>query len=154
MPALVISAAFLICLIPGPAAATPPTSVALSYDQLSSVLSVTINHPILGFPNHYIKEVKLTVNEIVVNDSIYTGQASDIITYTYPLVLSPGDIVGATAVCSISGSKTGTFIMPGSTAPAMPESDQPAAPPTQKASASVFTILAGIGILLMIRKSG
>jgi len=151
-PALMLSAVLFICLIPVPAAATPPSSVVLSYDQLSSVLSVTITHPILGIQNHYIKEVKLTVNNNVVNDSIYTGQTSDIVTNTYLLALRPGDVVEATAVCSIGGSGTGKFIMPGPTATVPAGSVQPAETSMQKASVSMITIAASIGILLVIRK--
>ncbi len=153
-PALLLSAVLLICIIPVPAAATPPSSVVLSYDQASSVLSVTITHPILNIPEHYIKEVKLTVNGNAVNDSSYTGQASDIVTYTYPLALRPGDLVEATAVCSIAGSGTGKFILPGPAANAPAGPDQPAAAPTQKASAPAITAVAGLGIILTIRRAG
>lgn len=153
-PALVLSAVLLACCIPVPAAATPPTAVVLSYDQSSSVLSVAITHPILNIPNHYIREVKLAVNDRIVNDSAYTGQVSDTVTYTYPLALRPGDVVEATAVCSLAGSGTGQFLMPGPTAAAPAGPDQPAAVPTQKASAPVLAAVAGIGVLLMIRKRG
>jgi hypothetical protein len=152
-PAFLLAAVLLAVIIPVPAAATPPSSVVLSYDQGSSVLSVTITHPILNIPHHYINEVKLKVNDQLVNDSAYTGQATDTVTYTYPLALRPGDTVEATATCSLAGSRTGKFTMPGpAAAPAV--SDPPAAAPTQKASASLITIVAGIGILLAIRKRG
>jgi hypothetical protein len=153
-PALLLSAVLLAGIIPVPAAANPPSAVVLSYNQFSSVLSVTITHPIRNFKNHYIREVNLTVNGNVVNDSTYTGQASDTVTYTYPLALRPGDVVEATAVCSIAGSGTGKFIMPGPTATAPDASDQPAAAPTQKASAPVIAAVAGTGVLLAIRKRG
>ena len=151
-PALLLAAVLLICIIPVPAAATPPSSVVLSYDQGSSVLSATITHPILNIPNHYIKEVKLTVNGNVVNDSFYTGQAADIVTYPYPLALRPGDVVEATAVCSIAGSGTGKFIMPGPTATAPAGPGQPATAPTQKASAPVLAAVAGTGVLFAVRR--
>ena len=152
-PALLLAAVLLLALIPAPGTATSPSSVSLSYGQVSSDLSVTIDHPVLNIKNHYIREVQLTVNGKVVNDSTYTSQPSDTFTYTYPLALSPGNVVVATATCSLSGSGTGTFIMPGPTADARDRSDKPAAP-TQKASTAIITLVAGPGIILAIRRRG
>jgi hypothetical protein len=127
-----------------PATATPPGTVSLTYGQKTSDLDVTITHPVMGMQGHYINEVKLTVNGNVVNDSTYTSQPADTFTYTYPLALKPGDMVEATAICSLSGSGTGMFIMPGPTATM--KAGLPAA-----ATAPAFTALAGIGIVLAIR---
>jgi hypothetical protein len=148
---LPLAALLVLSLIVLPVAATPPSSVSLTFGQNTSDLSVTIVHPIMGMNGHYIKEVKLTVNGNVVNDSLYTSQPADTFTYTYPLALKPGDTVEATAICSLSGSGSGTFIMPGPTATAPGGPDQPAAP-TQKSPAAPITLVAGIWIVFAIRQ--
>jgi hypothetical protein len=148
---LLLAALLVLSLIVLPAAATPPGSVSLTYGQYTSDMSVTIVHPVMGMNGHYIKEVKLTVNGNVVNDSLYTSQPADTFTYTYPLSLKPGDTVEATAICSLSGSGSGTFIMPGLTATAPGGQGQPAVP-TQKSSAALITLVAGIGIVVAIRQ--
>jgi hypothetical protein len=140
---LPLAALLMFSLIVLPAAATPPGTVSLTYGQKTSVLEVTITHPVMGMKGHYIKEVKLTVNGNVVNGSAYTSQPVDTFTCTYPLALKPGDMVEATAICSLSGSGTGTFIMPGPTATM--QASLPAA-------VSAITALAGIGIVLTIRR--
>jgi hypothetical protein len=148
---LPLAALLVLSLLVLPAAATPPGSVSLAFGQNTSDLSVTIAHPVMGMNGHYIQEVKLTVNGNGVNDSMYTSQPADTFTYTYPLALKPGDKVEATAICSLSGSGSGTFIMPGLTATAPGGPGQPAVP-TQKSSAALITLVAGIGIVLVIRQ--
>ena len=146
---LPVALLLLLLLVAVPVAATPPSAMSLSYDQSSSELSVTITHPVMNIPGHYIKYVNLTVNGNVDNDSLYTSQPADTFTYMYPLVLRPGDLVEATATCSLSGSGTATFIMPGSTATA--PAGQPASP-TPKESLPVITTLAGIVAVFAIRR--
>jgi hypothetical protein len=141
----------VLSLIVLPAAATPPSSVVLAYSQKTSDLDVTITHPVMGMKEHYIKEVILTVNGNVVSDSAYTSQPDDTFTYTYPLALKPGDSVEATAICSLSGSGTGTFILPGPTATM--QAGLPAEAPA-RATVPPITALAGIGIILAIRRWG
>ena len=145
---LPLAALLVLSLMVLPAAATPPRTVSLSYGQNTSDLSVTIAHPVMGMKGHYISEVKLTVNKNVVNDSTYTSQPADTFTYTYPLALKPGDVVEATVICSLSGSGTGTFIMPGPTATM--QAGLPAAS-TPNASIPAVIALAGTGIVLAIR---
>ena len=141
---VLFSAIAALALLTGTAWANPPTAMAISYDQGTSDLSVSITHPAGGISGHYIKEVTLTVNGNVVNDSIYTSQPADEFTYTYPLLLKPGDVVVATATCSIAGTGSRTFIMPGPTA---------TEPVTEKASVPVVLSLAALAAVLALRRS-
>jgi hypothetical protein len=146
---LPLAAFLLLSFIVLPATATPPNTVSLTYGQETSDLDVTITHPVMSMQGHYIKEVKLTVNGNVVRDSQYTSQTADTFTYTYPLALTPGDLVEATVICALSGSGTGTFIMPGPTATM--QAGLPAAT-TARATVLAITALAGIGFALMVRR--
>nr|WP_321353227.1 hypothetical protein [uncultured Methanoregula sp.] len=148
-PALLLAGALLFLgLFAVPAAANPPSAMSLAYDPAVSVLSVTITHPPLGMNGHYIKEVAVSVNGNLVNDSVYTGQPSDTFTYTYPLALRPGDVAEVTATCSLSGSATRTYAMPAAGTPSS-QASQPAAP-TPKASAAIIPVAAGVGIALAL----
>jgi len=147
-PFLLPAAAVLACLllVALPASANPPKSVEISYDQLTSDLSVTIDHPAGGISGHYIKEVSLTVNGNMVSDSFYTSQPADVFTYTYPLSLKPGDVVVATATCSITGTGSRTFIMPGPTVTA--------AETEEKAPVPAAIPLAALAAALAFRRKG
>ena len=89
--------------------ATTPSSVDLAYDIGTQTLSVTISHPVADPNTHYIKTVEIKKNSqslIVYN---YTSQpTTSSFTYTYSVEALAGDVIEATATCSIIGSKSGS----------------------------------------------
>jgi hypothetical protein len=160
IPALLPLVLFLLLFVVVPASANPPADMALSYDPAVSMLSVTITHPVAGTNGHFIRDVKLTVNGNVANDSVYTGQPSDTFTYIYPMTLKPGETVEATASCSLFGSAARTYTMQAamagesvtSTASLAAPQSVPQVPSPTKTPVAVATVLAGALSGLLIRK--
>jgi len=144
---LVIAA--FVGLVVHPAAAHAPSDMSLSYNELSKELVVTITHQVPNPQAHYVREVRVTINGTVVNDSQYTSQpASDTFTYTYPVLPTPGDTIEVTASCSIAGSISRQMYMPGPTAT---PSGQPGTPPlTQKAALGIIPMLGALLVILGI----
>lgn len=144
VPVLLVSAVILLVILPLPAAATPPSSVTPSYNERTSALDLTIDHPVYGNPSHFIRHITVMVNGHVVDETEYTGQPSGVFTVTSTRVLRPGDIVEVTAECSLSGTGSGKFIMPGPTVAAEERGTEPSsAAPTRKSPLPVFLALAG-----------
>ena len=161
--ALLPAAFLLVIVLAAPASATPPSAMSLSYDPAGSVLSVSITHPSLNIPHHYIREVTITVNGAIANDSFYTSQPGGEFTYTYPLALRPGDVVETTAACSLSGSATRSFTVPGpaAVAPAGPagttasgRSQATAPAPAPKASVPAIAAAAAAALVAAFRRKG
>jgi hypothetical protein len=137
-------------LLAAPVSATPPSDMSISYNELSKDLQVTITHAVPNPRVHYIKEVIVTINGKVVNDSLYTSQPTlDTFTYTYPVVTVPGDEIEVTASCVLAGSLSRTLYNTGTMAPA--PSQAPEKPATQKATLGLVP-LAGAAAALLIRK--
>jgi len=103
----IIAGLALGCLLVAAAGATPPSAMSLAYDANARLLSVTITHASANTVVHYIKEVSVSLNGKVINDSHYTTQPDPSMwTYTYPVNAEPGDVLSATATCSLFGSAT------------------------------------------------
>lgn len=97
----------LACLLVASAGATPPSAMSLAYDADTHLLSVSITHASANTLVHYIREVSVSLNGRVINDSHYTTQPDPSMwTYTYPVTAQPGDVLSATASCSLFGSAT------------------------------------------------
>ena len=80
---------------------------------------MTVTHVVDDPAMHFVRKAEIRKNGETVISETYTGQPSkDTFTYRYPLILSPGDEIVATVECSIGGSATARFIMPGPTATA------------------------------------
>ena len=141
-----LAIAACIWLVVHPAAAHAPSDMSISYNELSEQLNVTITHQVPNPQAHYVREVRVTINSIVVNDSQYTSQpASDTFTYTYPVLPIPGDTIEVIAFCSITGSISRQMYMPGPTATSP---GQPGTPPLTPKSA--LEIIPMLGALLVI----
>jgi hypothetical protein len=135
-----------------PAAATPPSDVILSYNELSSELSVTITHPTADPATHYIREVVITVNGKTITDASYTSQPSkDTFTRTYHVQAKPGDDIEVTATCNIVGSKSSHLYVT-STAAATTTASGPAVPVTQKSAAGLAPVLGAAAVFLIRKK--
>ncbi len=111
--ACVLVAAILPVLFPAPVTANSPQEVVLSYDQAKQALEVRITHP-SSFPNaHYIKKVELKKNGQAVSVNEYRSQPEQAtFSYVYPVAVVQGDVLEATARCSIFGSKTEKLTVP------------------------------------------
>jgi hypothetical protein len=144
---LVIAAC--VWLVVHPAAAHAPSDMSISYNELSEQLNVTITHQVPNPQAHYVREVRVTVNGIVVNDSQYTSQpVSDTFTYAYPVLPMPGDTIEVTAFCSITGSISRQMYMPGPTATSPGQPGTPSL--TQKAALGIIPMLGAFLVILGI----
>jgi hypothetical protein len=140
-----------VCLLLAPVAAHPPSDMSVSYQEISRNLIVTITHQVPDLQNHYIKEVRVTINGKVVNDSFYTTQpTAGTFTYTYPVDTKTGDEIVVTATCSLAGSITRTLYNSGPL-PASPSGTM-ADPPATKASAGLLPLIGTAAGVLLFRK--
>ncbi|MDD5712571.1 MAG: hypothetical protein PHY31_07435 [Smithellaceae bacterium] len=95
---------------PGHAFAHAPKNVTLRYDAPTQTLMVTITHPSFLTHFHYIKRVQVKVNGGALQTFVYDGQPDvPTFTYSYRMVLAPGDNIEAQAFCSLFGNKTATL---------------------------------------------
>ena len=101
---------FLLATFAGPAAATPPSAVDLSFDKAAYVLTVTITHDTADVNTHYIYKVDIVKNGAAFNTSFYTSQPDPHkFTYRYEVPAQDGDILAATANCVVYGNLTTTL---------------------------------------------
>nr|WP_320160082.1 hypothetical protein [uncultured Methanoregula sp.] len=139
-----------------PAGATPPSDVILSYNELSSELSVTITHPVVDPTTHYIREVVITDNGKTITDASYTSQPTkDTFTRTYPIQAKPGDDIEVTAACNLAGSRSSHLYVTTTAGPAVTASGSAMPvnqPTTQKAAAGLAPVL-GAAAILLVRKN-
>ena len=111
--------AILLFVMIGTAAAHSPSRLQLAYSEQTGEVVMTVTHVVDDPATHFVRKAEIRKNGETVISETYTGQPSkDTFTYRYPLILSPGDEIVATAECSIGGSATARFIMPGPTATA------------------------------------
>jgi hypothetical protein len=98
---------FLLATVAGPAAATPPSAVDLSFDKTAGVLTVSITHDSENTATHYIYKVEIKKNGAAYNTSLYTSQPdAHRFTYTYNVVAGDGDKIEVTASCVLFGFLT------------------------------------------------
>jgi hypothetical protein len=140
-----------LCIFTSPVAAHPPSDMAISYNELSRTLSVTITHKVPNPQVHYIREVLVTINGKTVNDSLYSSQPTGTtFTYTYPVDTKTGDEIAVTATCVIGGSATSTLYNTGTLSP-MPSGTM-ADPAPASASTGLFPIIGTSALVLLFRK--
>jgi hypothetical protein len=98
---------FLLAAFAGPAAATPPSAVDLSFDKTTGVLNISITHDSENIATHYIYKVEIKKNGAAYNTSMYTSQPdAHRFTYTYTVLAADGDTIEVTASCVLFGSLT------------------------------------------------
>lgn len=92
------------------ASAHAPAALYPTYKE--GTLTVYIDHPSDDPNTHYIKTVTVIVNDVEVLNKTYTSQQLDdakgMVTYSYTVKASDGDVISVTAECSIDGSITET----------------------------------------------
>ena len=152
--ALVLLAAITLTVFP--AAAHSPSDIQLSYNDAAKELTVVITHPVPDPQSHYIRNVKVKVNDVVSVDMDYKSQpAQDRMTYTYSVPLNNGDTIRVTATCNQGPSLTKTMDITSPSAAAATVSGytvEPAPPLTTgtPAPAPVTTQKSALGILPVI----
>ncbi len=92
-----------------PVQAHPPSEVMLSYDQDNQTLNVAVLHKVSSPSGHYVVQVDIFKNGEKILSSDYRSQpsTSDPFTYSYAVNATSGDVLKATAFCSIAGSRSG-----------------------------------------------
>jgi hypothetical protein len=108
----------LVCLMAlspaRPVMATTPSNVDISYVYETSTLLVEIMHATTNMETHYIARIEVRVNSVLNQSRDYTSQPnlvglSD--SFSVPAVI--GDVISATAICSVSGQLTDTITLTG-----------------------------------------
>lgn len=111
---LVTLALILLVCLGGLAAAHPPSRLDLAYHEETGMLEVAITHDVADPMTHFVQEVAIRKNGMVLGEETYTSQPSEnLFTYRYPVVLAPGDEVTAIADCNLFGTITGRISIPG-----------------------------------------
>ena len=155
---LLLAVAATLCLLAMPALANAPSDIHMDYDKSTAQLTVTITHPVADPATHYIENIKINKNGLIVIDNDYKNQpASDTFSYTYPVTVSGGDTIRVTARCVLGGSSEGVFTMPTPFATAPPTIPQttvpPAIPPsppaTQQSPIGLLPFIGAAAFLLM-----
>ena len=159
--AFVVLAAIALTVFP--TAAHSPSDIQLSYNDAAKELTVVITHPVPDPQSHYIRNVKVKVNDVVSVDRDYTSQPSgDRVTYTCSLPLNKGDTIRVTATCSQGPSLTKTMDIESPSAaaaavsgysvePAPPlaaEAPVPAPVTTQKSALDLLPVIAAAAFVL------
>jgi glucose/arabinose dehydrogenase len=106
----------LLFMLAFPAAAHPPSQVSLNYDSLNQTLKVTTTHTVSNPSSHYVMKIAVEKNGAEVINKEYTSQpTSSTFSYDYPINASKGDVLKATAYCSIAGSTSAEITVVGDT---------------------------------------
>jgi len=158
LPALILLL-LIFTVLPSPTRAHAPADVKLDYNIAEQTLSVTVTHSVLT-PDHYVKKIELKKNADLFLTEDYTSQpTTSTFTYTYDVTVGDGDVLEATAYCSLYGSKTERITVaapspvysPSPTAPLTPLPTAPPSPSPTPASTPGFDVLFALsGVLAAI----
>ncbi|PKN52597.1 MAG: hypothetical protein CVU55_04995 [Deltaproteobacteria bacterium HGW-Deltaproteobacteria-13] len=95
--------------------ANAPQDVKLEYDAPTQNLAVTITHNSASSGFHYIKNIEIKKNSVVLSTGKYDSQPAGTFTYNYKVSAAAGDKLEVTATCNIFGSKTAAVTVSGTT---------------------------------------
>jgi hypothetical protein len=110
----------LIVTLALPAMAHSPARVNLDYDSQNQTLNVTTTHMVSNPSGHYVMKIVVEKNGTQVLTSEYKSQpASTTFSYDYPINATRGDVLKATAYCSITGSRSGQITVAEDAEPAL-----------------------------------
>ncbi len=103
-----LAAVMLLIMLALPVTAHPPAQVSLAYDSQNQSLNVTTTHVVSNPASHYVFKIAVQKNGEQVLTKEYTSQpTSSTFSYDYPINATKGDVLKATAYCSIAGSRSG-----------------------------------------------
>jgi len=106
LPALIFLL-LTLTILPTPILAHPPAEMKLEYNFDEQTLSVTVTHSVSTPESHYVKKLEIKKNADLFLTEDYTSQpTTSTFTYTYNVTVGDGDVLEATAYCSLYGSKT------------------------------------------------
>ena len=107
-----LAALILFFMLALPATAHPPAWISLTYDSQNQSLNVTTTHQVSNPAGHYVFKIAVQKNGTQVLTKEYTSQpTSGTFRYEYPINATKGDVLKATAYCSIAGSKSGEITL-------------------------------------------
>jgi len=102
----------LLAILPLPGSAHPPSNVSISYNGEEQTLQLTITHTVSTPASHYIYKIEVDKNGKEILKEEYTSQpTSSTFSYNYPINVSPGDLIKATAYCVLAGSKSTEIVI-------------------------------------------
>ncbi|MBE0525533.1 MAG: hypothetical protein IH631_01225 [Candidatus Thorarchaeota archaeon] len=81
-----------------------PGPMTLDYNTSTDILTVTVTHVTADVNTHYIYEIVIEKNSVQIDIQTYTSQSSaSQVVETFTVTAVDGDILKATAKCSVSG---------------------------------------------------
>jgi hypothetical protein len=122
----------IFILIQGtPVIAHTPSSMNLSYDFASQVLTVDVSHSVSDVVSHRIATVTIEKNSVQVINRVYSSQnTTSGFSATYHIPAVDGDVLSVTAVCSISGQVADEITVSDPAATTTPTTPEPSTTPT------------------------
>lgn len=100
-------------LLPAVAWATPPESLDVSYNQEKGLITVSGRHPTQDRLEHFIRRVRVTINQDEPQTTYLTRQESaSEFQATVAVKGNPGDMIKVEVFCSQGGSKDFTLQVP------------------------------------------
>jgi len=96
----------IFCICPQMSYANAPQDVKLEYNASTQNLAVTITHNSSASGFHYIKDVVIKKNSVILSTEKYDSQPAGTFTYNYKVPAITGDKLEVTATCNFFGSKT------------------------------------------------
>ena len=104
------AAVLAFIILPFAVSATPPSNVALSYNEKTHTLDIAISHTSHFLKSHYIAFVDIKRNGKTVESTTYSSQPEKKdFTYNYKIDASEGDVIEATVTCNFFGSRSATL---------------------------------------------
>ncbi|TFG31323.1 hypothetical protein EU528_06425 [Candidatus Thorarchaeota archaeon] len=98
------------------AEAHTPGPIVLEYNIGTGVLTVTVTHSTSDVNSHYIYEIVVEKNSVQVDIKTYTNQSSSSqVVETFSVAAVAGDVLRASAKCSVSGQISGEITVPSTT---------------------------------------
>jgi hypothetical protein len=102
--ALVLAVALIMA---NPVMAHTPADLTLEYDFGTQTLTVTVSHSVGDTSTHYIESITILKNDVEYTSRDYNTQdTTSGMSDTFSVDAVDGDVLQATAVCSIAGSVT------------------------------------------------
>jgi len=87
-----------------------PSSMTLTYDKASELLTVDITHQVSDPSSHYVNDIEITINGVSEIEESYSSQPSSSFTYTFEnMSAEEGDVIACSANCNQGGSITEQF---------------------------------------------
>ena len=107
-----LAAFMLLVMLALPATAHSPAQVSLVYDSQNQSLFVTTTHQVSNPSNHYVFKIAVQKNgEQALTEEYKSQPTTSTFTYDYSINTTRGDVLKATAYCSIAGSRSAEIIV-------------------------------------------